>query len=68
MQRLCMWPIFLKISGIKVHPGKSSFIFNLKTVAVINANYLRLIFNKSYISTKRVSSMCSPPGLTTFEE
>ena len=56
------------INGSKVYPGKSSFIFQSKNVAVNNVNDLRLIFNRSYISTKRVYFKVSPYGLTTFEE
>ena len=46
--------VFIHINGSKVCPGVSSFIFNSKYVAVNNVNDLRLIFNRSYISTKRV--------------
>ena len=46
--------IFIYISGSKVYPGKSFFIFHSKSVTVNNVNDLRLIFNRSYISTKRV--------------
>ena len=48
--------------------GKSSFIFQSKNVVVNNGNDLRLIFNRSYISTKRVYFKVSPCGLTAFEE
>ena len=47
---------------------KSSFIFHSKNVAVNNVNDLRLIFNRSYISTKRVYIKVPPCGLTAFEE
>ena len=46
--------VFIYIYGSMVYPGESSFIFHSKNVAVNNANDLRLIFNRSYISTKRV--------------
>ena len=52
----------------KVYPGKSSFIFQSKNVAVNNVNDLRLVFNRSYISTKRVYFKVSPCGQTVFEE
>ena len=70
-----MWPICLKIlwveniyldlfiymyiDGSKVYPKESSIIFHSKNVAVINANDLRPIFNRSYASTKR----CTPNSL-----
>ena len=60
--------IFIYINGSKVYPGKSSFIFHSKNVAVNNVNDLRLIFNRSYISTKRVYIKVPPCGLTAFEE
>ena len=60
--------VFIYIDGSKVYPGKSSFIFNSKNVAVNNVNNLRLISNRSYISTKRVYIKVAPCGLTTFEE
>ena len=60
--------VLININGIKVYPGKSSFIFHSKNVAVNNFNDLRLIFNRSYISTKRVYFKVSPCGLTAFEE
>ena len=44
--------VFIYINGIKVYSGKSSFIFHSRYVAVNNVNDLRLIFNRSYISTK----------------
>ena len=56
------------IYGSKVYPGKSSFIFHLKNVAVNIVNDLRLIFNRSYISTKRVCIKMHHCGLTAFEE
>ena len=46
--------VFIYINVSKVYPGESSFIFHSKNVAVNNVNGLRLIFNRSYISTKRV--------------
>ena len=46
--------VIIYINGSKVCPGESSFIFPSQNVAVNNANDLRLIFNRSYISTKRV--------------
>ena len=45
---------FIQINGSKVYPGESSFIFSSKNVAANNVNDLRLIFKRSYISTKRV--------------
>ena len=60
--------VLIYINGIKVYPGKSSFIFQSKNVAVNNVNDLRLIFDRSYISTKRVYFKVSPCGLTAFEE
>ena len=45
---------FIYINGSKLYPGESSFIFHSKNVAVNNANDLRLIFKRSYISIKRV--------------
>ena len=46
--------VFIYINGSKVYPGETSFIFHSKNVAVNNVNDLRLMFNRSYISTKRV--------------
>ena len=46
--------VFIHINGSRVYPGKSSFIFHSKNAAVNNVNDLRLKFNRSYISTKRV--------------
>ena len=46
--------VFIYINGSKVYPGEPSFIFHSKNVAVNNVNGLRLIFSRSYISTKRV--------------
>ena len=46
--------VFIYINGSKVFPGESSFISHSNYVAIINVNDLRLIFNRSYISTKRV--------------
>ena len=43
--------VFIHINGSKIYPEESSFIFHSKNVAVNNVNDLRLIFNKSYIST-----------------
>ena len=60
--------VFIYIYGSKVYPGKSSFIFHLKNVAVNNVNDLRLIFNRLYISTKRVYIKVPPCSLTAFEE
>ena len=53
--------VFIYINGSKVYPGKSSFIFHSKNAAVNNGNDLRLIFNRSYISTKRVYIKVPPP-------
>ena len=60
--------VFIYINGSKVYPGKSSFIFHSKDVPVNNVNDLRLIFNRSYISTKRVYIKVPSCGLTAFEE
>ena len=46
--------VFIYINGSKIFPGESSFIFHSKNVAVNNVNDLRLIFNRSSISTNRV--------------
>ena len=53
--------VFIYINGSKVYPGESSFIFHARNVAVNNVNILRLIFNRSYISTKRVYIKVPPP-------
>ena len=55
--------VFIYISGSKVYPGKSSFILYSKNVAFNNVNDLRLIFYRSYISTKRVYIKMPPPPL-----
>ena len=55
--------VFIQINGSKVYPGESSFIFHSKNVAVNNVNDLRLIFNRSYISTKRVYIKVPPPPM-----
>ena len=60
--------VLIYINGCYVYPGKSSFIFQSKNVAVNNVNDLRLIFNRLYISTQRVYFKVSPCGLTAFEE
>ena len=60
--------VFIYINGSKVHPGESSFIFHSKNVEVNNVNDLRLIYDRSYISTKRVYIKVLPCGLTAFEE
>ena len=52
--------VFIYINGGKVLLGESSFIFHSKNVAVNDVNYLRLIFNRSYISTKRVNIKVPP--------
>ena len=54
--------VFIYINGCKVYPGESSFIFHSKNVAVNNVNGLRLIFHRSYISTKRVHIKVPPCG------
>ena len=46
--------VFIYINSSMVYPGESSFIFHSKNVAVNNVYDLKLIFNRSYISTKRV--------------
>ena len=53
--------VFVHINGSKVYPGESSFIFHSKNIAVNNAIDLRLIFNRSYVSTKRVYIKLPPP-------
>ena len=60
--------VFIYINGSKVYPGVSSFISRSKNVAGNNVNDLRLIFNRSYFSTKRVYIKVPPYGLTAFEE
>ena len=60
--------VFIYINGSKVYPGKSSFIFHSKNVAVNKANDWRLLLNRSYISTKSVYIKVSPCGRTAFEE
>ena len=60
--------IFIHINGCKVYPGESSFIFHSKNVAVNNVNDLRLIFNRSYISTKGVCIKVPLCDLTAFKE
>ena len=60
--------VFIYIKVSKVYPGDSSFIFRSKNVAVNIFYDLRLIFNRSYISTKRVYVKVPPCGLTAFEE
>ena len=52
--------VFIYINGSEVLLGESSFIFHSKDVAVNDVNYLRLIFNRSYISTKRVNIKVPP--------
>ena len=48
--------VIIYSNGSKVYPGNSFFIFHSKNVSVKlnNVNDLRLIFNRSFISTKRV--------------
>ena len=60
--------VLIYINVTMVYPGESSFIFHSKNVAVNNVNDLRLIFNKSYISTKRMYIKVPPYDLTAFEE
>ena len=60
--------VFIYINGNKVYPGKASFLFHSKNAAVNIVNDLRLIFNRSYISTKRMYIKVHPCGLTAFEE
>ena len=66
-QNFCL-DVFIYINDSKVYPGKSSFIFHSKNVAVNNVNDLRLIFNRPYISTKRVYIKVPPCGITAFKE
>ena len=56
------------INSGKVYHGESSFMFHSKNVAVNNVNELRLIFNRSYISPKRVYIKVLPCDLTAFKE
>ena len=58
--------VLIYINGSKVYPGKYSSIFQSKNVAVNNVNDLTLIFNRSYVTTKRVYFKVSPCGLTAF--
>ena len=60
--------LFIYINGSKVYPGESSFKFHSKNIAVNNAYDLRLIFNRSYISSKRVYIKVPHCGLTAFKE
>ena len=60
--------VFIYTNGSKAYPGESSFIFHSKNVAVNNVNDLRLIFNRTYVSTKRVYIKVPPCGLTALEE
>ena len=60
--------VFIYINGSNVYPGESSFILHSKNVAVNNVNDLRLILNRSYISTKGVYIKVPPCGLTAFGE
>ena len=46
--------VFIHINCCKVYPWESSS----KNVAVNNVNDLRLMFNRSYISTKTCTSRC----------
>ena len=60
--------VFIYTNGSKVNLGEYSFIFHSKNVAVNNVNDLKMIFNRSYISKKRVYIKVPPCGLTAFEE
>ena len=60
--------VFIYMNDSKVYPGESSFIFHSQNVAVNNVNDLRLIFDRSYISTKRVCIKVTPCCLTAYEE
>ena len=60
--------VFIYINGSKVYPGETSFIFHSKNGEGINANDLRSIFNRSYISTKRVYIKEPPCDLIAFGE
>ena len=55
------------INGNKVYL-RVFFIFHSKNVEVHNANDLRLIFNRSNISTKRVYIKVPTCSLTAVEE
>ena len=52
--------VFININGSKVYPGESSFIFHSKNVEVNSVNDFRLIFNRSYISTKKMYIKVAP--------
>ena len=58
--------VFIYINGSMVYPGETSIIFHSKNVAVNNINDLRLIFNRSYISTERVYIKVPPCGRKAF--
>ena len=60
--------VFIYINGMKVYPLEPSFIFHSKNVAINNVNELRLIFDRPYISSKRVYIKVPPCGLTAFDE
>ena len=46
--------VFIYINGSKVYPVESSFIFHSENVVVNIFKDFRLIFNRLFISTKRV--------------
>ena len=52
--------VLIYINGSMVYPVESSFIFSSKNVAVNNVNDLRMIFDRSYISTKRLYIKAHP--------
>ena len=55
--------VFIYINGIKIYPGEPSFTFHSKNVAINYVNDLRLIFNRLYISSKRVYIKVPPVAL-----
>ena len=55
--------VSININGSKVYPGESFFILFSKNIVVINANNLRPIFNRSYISKTRVYIKEPPPSV-----
>ena len=62
--------VFIYINESKLYPGKSSFIFHSKNVAVNNVNDLRLIFHIGHILVQRAcTSRCPlwPKGLRGIE-
>ena len=52
--------VFIYIIGSKVYPGKSSFIFHSKNVAVNIVNDLRLILIGNILVQRGCTSRCTP--------